>query len=92
MDSIMQEEKCCYVCGTTQNIHLHHIYFGKNHKISDQYGFTVYLCGKHHNQSNQGVHCGNKMLDLMLKKHCQMVFEESHGHEAFMALIGKNYL
>ena len=29
---------------------------------------------------------------MMLKRHCQMKYEETHSREEFMALIGKNYL
>jgi hypothetical protein len=29
---------------------------------------------------------------LMLKRHCQMKFEETHSREEFMSLIGRNYL
>ena len=90
--SILQDEKKCYVCGTLNNLHEHHVFFGANRKVSEENGFKVWLCGDHHNQSNRGVHCGNKELNLMLKKHCQMTFEESHSREEFVALIGRNYL
>lgn len=91
--SILQDEKKCYITGQTNNLHLHHIYRGVNRKISDKYGFVVYLAGWLHNQSDEGVHGKNgKELDLMLKRHCQMKFEETHSREEFMALIGRNYL
>ena len=91
--SILQDEKKCYITGQTNNLHLHHIYRGVNRKISDKLGFVVYLAGWLHNQSDDGVHGKNgKELDLMLKRHCQMKFEESHTREEFMAIIGRNYL
>lgn len=91
--SILQDEKKCYITGQTNNLHLHHIYRGVNRKISDKLGFVVYLAGWLHNQSDDGVHGKNgKELDLMLKRHCQMKFEESHSREEFMAIIGRNYL
>lgn len=91
--SILQDEKKCYITGQTNNLHLHHIYRGVNRKISDKLGFVVYLAGWLHNQSDEGVHGKNgKELDLMLKRHCQMKFEESHSREEFMAIIGRNYL
>ena len=53
----------------------------------------MWLCGRLHNQSEDGVHGKNgHELDLMLKRHCQMKYEETHSREEFMALIGKNYL
>lgn len=42
-------------------------FFGKNRKKSIEDGCCVYLCGKHHNQSNDGVHFNHK-LDLKLKQ------------------------
>ena len=91
--SILQDEKCCYITGTTYNLHLHHIYGGGRRKISDREGFVVYLTGALHNQSNQGVHGKNgHQLDMKLKQDCQRKYEETHTREAWMALMGKNYL
>lgn len=92
--SILQTEKVCYITGTTDNLHKHHIYFGNpNRKISEANGFWVYLTGRLHNQSNDGVHGKDgRQLDLFLKKECQRKFEETHSRAEFMALIGKNYL
>ena len=94
MKSILQTEKECYITGQTNNLHKHHIYFGNPwRRISEENGFWVYLAGYLHNQSNQGVHGKDgKELDLMLKRHCQMKYEETHSREEFMRLIGKNYL
>lgn len=92
MKSIMQTEKECYITGSTYNLHLHHIYPGNSRrKISDKYGFTVYLRADWHNASNYGVHF-NKALDLQLKQECQRKFEETHTREEFIKIIGKNYL
>lgn len=92
MKSILQTEKECFITGRTDNLHLHHIYFGIGlRKISDDNGFTVYLTAELHNMSNKGVHF-NRELDLYLKQTCQRKFEETHSREEFMKLIGKNYL
>lgn len=90
--SILQKEKRCMVCGATSGLHLHHVYSGMaNRKISDRHGFVVWLCGKHHNLSNDGVHF-NRELDMMIKKAFQREYEKTHSREEFMALIGRNYL
>lgn len=90
--SIMQMERRCYVCGTTYNLHEHHIFFGTaNRKKSETYGFKVYLCWYHHNMSDEGVHF-NRELDLKLKRDCQSMFEKTHSRDEFMKIIGKNYL
>lgn len=90
--SIMQTERRCYVCGTTYNLHEHHIFYGTaNRKQSEKHGFKVFLCGRHHNLSNEGVHF-NPDLDKRLKMECQAKFEETHSRDEFMRIIGKNYL
>lgn len=91
--SILQDEKECYITGSRFNLHKHHIYFGNGYRrISEQNGFWVWIVGEYHNQSNIGIHCGNKDLDLKLKQDCQRKFEETHTRAEFMALIGRNYL
>lgn len=91
MRSIIQKDKECYFCHTIQNLHEHHIYFGKNRKISEQNGFKVWLCARHHNMSNEGVHF-DTAKDTYLKQLCQSTYEQSHSRQDFMKLIGKNYL
>lgn len=93
MKSVLQKEKKCAVCGTTYNLHDHHIFFGtSNRKHSETFGLKVWLCAEHHNMSDQGVHF-NKALDLHLKKVAQRKFEEIHGtRETFISVFGKNYL
>ena len=90
MKSILQEEKECLVCGTKRGLHLHHIYFGSNRKVSDRNGFTCYLCAAHH-VGDYGVHYDPR-LDREIKARCQRKFEETHTREEFMELIGRNYL
>lgn len=93
-NSILQTEKVCYITGQTNNLHEHHIFFGNPwRQISEEHGFKVYLAGHLHNQSNEGVHGKNgRELDLLLKRHCQRKYEETHTREEFIKLIGKNYL
>lgn len=71
MKSVIQKNKECYVCKTTCGLHEHHIIYGTaNRKKSEKHGFKVWLCGRHHNLSNEGVHF-NKKFDLHLKCICQ---------------------
>lgn len=86
----LNELKTCWVCGTPQNIHKHHIFGGPNRKISEKHGMTVNLCMEHHT-GNNGVHF-NKTLDLQLKQMAQRNFELLFGHDEFMKAIGRNYL
>lgn len=67
------------------------IFYGPNRKKSEQYGCWVYLCAKHHNMSDQGVHF-NKAMDTTLKDTAQTLWEDSYGStEDFMRVFGKNY-
>lgn len=91
MKSIIQSNKECYVCGSTVNLHSHHIIFGTaNRKLSEKYGLKVYLCWQHHEGTN-GVHgfYGHE-LDLKLKRIAQEKFEETYD-EDFIKIFGRNY-
>ena len=90
-ESLISTEKKCWVCGTTQGLHKHHIFPGAFRKASEQYGCWVWLCGWHHNLSNEGVHF-DRRLDNDLRRVCQRKFEEIHGHEKFMTVFRRNLL
>jgi hypothetical protein len=90
-NSILSNERECYVCKTPLNLHKHHIFPAANRKNSEKYGCWVYLCAWHHNMSNEGVHF-NRLLDVELRQTAQRKFEELHSHEEFMRIFGKNWL
>ena len=90
--SIMQDEKVCYVTGSTDDLHKHHIFFGTaNRKKSEKWGCWVWLRSDFHNMSNHGVHA-DKELDLKIKRETQRRFEELYGHETFMKEFGRSWL
>lgn len=93
--SIMQNKKQCFVCGVENNLHFHHIMFGKNRKKADEDGLTVYLCYKHHEGTN-GVHGKNGHdLDMKLKKEAMIRWCEYYKKtpEEFMKkYYCKNYV
>lgn len=85
----------CYLTGETGDLHKHHIYPGPNRKISDKYGFWVWIVERLHNGNDPAaVHKNpNNGYDLLLKQQCQRVYEElGFSREEFMSLIGKSYL
>ena len=92
MESIIQKEKQCYLCGTTYNLHDHHIIFGtSNRKNSERFGLKVWLCQEHHTGST-GVHF-NRDFDLSLKETAQKRFEAEFGdRNEFRSIFGKSYL
>ena len=91
--SIISNERFCLVCGTTMNLHKHHIYEGVGRrKLSEKYGCWCFLCARHHNMSNEGVHF-NKVLNIKLKQQCQKAWEYKYGdREDFIKVFGKSYL
>lgn len=94
MKSILQKKKRCLVCHTEQNLHIHHVYEGTGRrKLSDTYGLTVWLCAKHHNMSDEGVHF-NRKLDMALKQAAQKKAMKHYGLdvEQFIKIFGKNYI
>lgn len=92
-ESIIDNHRACLVCGTGYNLHRHHIFYGtSNRKQSEKYGCWCYLCARHHNMSNKGVHF-NKQLDLNLKKQAQIQWEIHYGsRDDFIKTFGRNYL
>ena len=94
-DSILQKSKYCYITGyCADGLHKHHIYFGTGRRrISEMFGFWVWLKPEYHNASRFGVHgMDGHELDMKLKRECQAEFEKTHTREEFRALIGKSYL
>ena len=94
MKSIIQTSKCCYVCYRLDNLHLHHILFGKNRKKCDEDKLTVWLCQEHHEGTN-GVHGKNgHELDLELKRFAQETWMKYYNKtkEEFIERYGRSYL
>ena len=90
--SIISNDYKCIVCGTTYNLHKHHIFYGSaNRKQSEKYGCWCFLCARHHNMSNEGVHF-NKSLDIELKQRTQRKFIEVYPALDFLRVFGKNYI
>ena len=89
MKSILQNEKRCFLCVSTQNLELHHCIHGvANRKIADREGLTVWLCHSCHSK----VHDSDRELDLKLIQFAQSVYESKHSREEFRALFGKSWL
>ena len=95
MKSIVQTEKKCFLTGRTDNLHEHHVYFGKNRKLSEKYGLKIYLVGELHNLSDNGVHgkYGHE-LDLNIKEQVQKIAMEHYGWSIgdFVRRFGRNYI
>ena len=93
MKSIICNDECCYLCGSTENLEKHHLMHGTaNRKWADKYGLFVNLCDRCHRFPKVGVHGGNTVVDLLLKLIAQLCFEAKHSHEKWMQVFGRNYL
>lgn len=85
-------DRYCEICGTTRNLHRHHVFGASNRKFSERHGLVMDLCLDHHT-GNKGIHF-NKKMDLFYKKKYQKKFESEHpnGHELWMQTFRRNYL
>ena len=86
--SIMQEEKFCFITGSTVGLDRHHVYAGSRRLASEKFGCWCWLRHDIHME----LHDRNKALDKMLRRICQERFEEKYSHEEFMEIFGKSYL
>lgn len=97
-DSIIQKKNGrCLLCelegdtGTKRGLQKHHIFDGPNRQVSEENGFTCYLCRRHHTDGQAAVH--NNISNMrMLQRACQKIYERRHSRQEFMDLIGRNYL
>lgn len=89
-----EDKKHCRICGSENNLNLHHIIYGKNRKNADKYGLTIWLCKKCH-QGTYGVHgkYGHE-LDLKLKQEAEKCFLDYYNKEIedFIDIFKINYL
>lgn len=83
--------KECYICGRTDWLERHHVFFGPFRKKSEKYGLVVYLCHWCHNEPPNGVHFNHKN-DLKLKAEFQKRFMNEHPEMDFIKEFGRNYL
>lgn len=89
-DSIIQSKKECLACKTTCGLHSHHVFYGSDKPLSEKYGLKIWLCGPHHNLSDEGIHF-DREFDFNIKQLAQEKFEEIHGL-SFLKVFGRNYL
>lgn len=92
-NSIIQDNKEDFFTQETQNLECHHIFMGANRKISEKWGFKVWLTKENHTGTD-GVHGKNgHEKDVILKQAAQKAFMDlGYTVEQFRQLIGKSYL
>ena len=93
-DSILSNDRECFVCHTTQNLHRHHCFYGAGRRqTSEREGCWCWLCAHHHNMSNDGVHF-DRGLDRKIKEMCEEAWLEENDAtiDDFIRVFGRNYL
>ncbi len=93
MESIIQSEKKCWVTGSTQNLHCHHVYGGGRRRLSERYGLKIWLRADWHNTADYGIH-NNAEFANEVKAIVQSIAMEHYNWsiDDFVRLFGKNYL
>lgn len=76
----------CFICEATP-VDIHEIFGGAKRQASMQHGFCIPLCRRHHE-----IVTNDEKISNVFKEECQLAFENTHSHEEFMQIIGKNYL
>lgn len=93
-ESIICNDKECFICGTTFDLHRHHIFhqFGNRDK-SEQDGCWIYLCMHHHDDYSKECIHNNPQFEQVMKMFCQYVWEQEKGtRDEFRDRFGKSYL
>ena len=91
MNSILQAEKKCALCGRVDRLERHHVMHGTaNRKLAEKYGLVIWLCPDHH-RGNMSPH-HNANIDYAFKMAAQKKFEQIYSHEEWMEVFGRNYL
>lgn len=85
-------EDMCVVCGDPFHLERHHIFHGfGRRKKSEEYGYVIPLCHKHHT-GREGIHF-KRDLDLAWMQAAQRHFEEHYGsREDFIKEFGKSWI
>lgn len=88
----------CYLCARLSNDYSekateeHHILYGSGRReLAEAKGLKVYLCIPHHRTGQQAVHNCRETRELLCRI-AQREYEQTHTHEEWMELAGKNYL
>lgn len=88
---IQENTNECYFCGSTRNLHHHHIFNGSNRHYSEQYKemCVIRLCARHHELIHK-----DQTLDLAIKKKAEQLMLDNLNwtQEDFIKVFHKNYI
>ena len=93
MKSIIQDEKKCFITGSTEGLHKHHCIGGINRRLADEDGLWVWLRWDYHIADSPNLTPHNSAeAAWYFQRLAQRKYEETHTREEFMARYGRNYL
>ena len=89
MESILQSERKCFICGREGTLDIHHCISGvSNRKHSEEYGLKIFVCRECHTM----VH-NKRDVEIQIKQFAQRRWEEEYGdRDAFRKVFGKSWL
>lgn len=90
MNSIISNDRRCFMCGRYDCLERHHVFGAYNRTHSEEDGLWVWLCHWCHNEPPYGVHF-NKDNMTKLRQIGQRAYEKHIGND-FMERYGRNYL
>lgn len=92
--SILQDRLICKKCGAIEDLHAHEVFYGTANRAKSIHDkMVIYLCGKHHNLTHEGIHF-DKAWDMAEKRNAQKVWMEFYNktEEDFIKRYGRSYL
>ena len=89
MNSILQNERRCFICGKQGQLDCHHCISGNsNRSNSEAYGLKIRLCRECHEK----VHSNNDIA-TQIKQFAQRRWEEEYGdRNDFISVFGKSFI
>lgn len=93
MKSVIQDEKVCYITGSTFGLHDHHVYGGSYHNASERYGLKIWLRADWHVGTNYCIH-KDKHLRERIQREVQLKAMEIYHWtlEDWIEKIGRSFL
>ena len=89
MDTIIQDERVCYRCGKTENLHKHHALAGSYRGNAERLGLKIYLCPECH----RFVHDHEDIMKEY-RKMAQLKAMEFYGWSVddFIRKVGRSFI
>lgn len=93
MKSIIQNEKVCYLTGSYNGLHEHHVFGGPCRKISERYGLKIWLRADWHVNTDYCIH-NDRILRERVQKEIQEIAMQHYGWslEEWIQIFGRSFI